>query len=69
MFGDKLRGQVEERLAFYETGEAPRKNLDVMKEAVAEVTTKPLQHGQIISHLKDFILASMLKTLFIANKE
>ncbi|TRY95112.1 hypothetical protein DNTS_003840 [Danionella cerebrum] len=38
VFGDKLRGQVEERLSFYETGDAPRKNLDVMKEAVAEAT-------------------------------
>nr|XP_060635456.1 nucleolar protein 56 [Anolis sagrei ordinatus] len=38
VFGEKLREQVEERLAFYETGEAPRKNLDVMKEAVVEAT-------------------------------
>uniref|UniRef100_F7E7W2 Nucleolar protein 56 n=1 Tax=Xenopus tropicalis TaxID=8364 RepID=F7E7W2_XENTR len=38
VFGDKLREQVEERLAFYETGEAPRKNLDVMKEAQQEAT-------------------------------
>ncbi|NP_957511.2 nucleolar protein 56 isoform 1 [Danio rerio] len=38
VFGDKLRDQVEERLAFYETGEAPRKNLDVMKEAVAQAS-------------------------------
>lgn len=38
MFGDKLREQVEERLAFYETGEPPRKNLEVMKEAVVEVS-------------------------------
>lgn len=37
VFGDKLRDQVEERLSFYETGEAPRKNLDVMKEAVIQV--------------------------------
>ncbi|KAF1675579.1 Nucleolar protein 56, partial [Pygoscelis papua] len=36
VFGDKLREQVEERLAFYETGEPPRKNLVVMKEAVVE---------------------------------
>uniref|UniRef100_A0A3B3T6I0 Nucleolar protein 5A n=1 Tax=Paramormyrops kingsleyae TaxID=1676925 RepID=A0A3B3T6I0_9TELE len=34
VFGDKLRDQVEERLSFYETGETPRKSLDVMKEAV-----------------------------------
>ncbi|KAL7854071.1 hypothetical protein AOLI_G00209150 [Acnodon oligacanthus] len=38
VFGDKLRDQVEERLSFYETGETPRKNLDVMKEAVAEAS-------------------------------
>uniref|UniRef100_A0A667WHJ4 Nucleolar protein 56 n=1 Tax=Myripristis murdjan TaxID=586833 RepID=A0A667WHJ4_9TELE len=38
VFGDKLRDQVEERLSFYETGEVPRKNVDVMKEAVKEVS-------------------------------
>lgn len=37
MFGDKLREQVEERLTFYETGAVPRKNVDVMQEAVKEV--------------------------------
>lgn len=36
VFGVKLRDQVEERLKFYETGAAPRKNLDVMKEAIKE---------------------------------
>uniref|UniRef100_A0A7N8Y7L9 Nucleolar protein 56 n=1 Tax=Mastacembelus armatus TaxID=205130 RepID=A0A7N8Y7L9_9TELE len=38
VFGDKLREQVEERLSFYETGEVPRKNVEVMKEAVKEAT-------------------------------
>uniref|UniRef100_A0A3P8RVU8 Nucleolar protein 56 n=1 Tax=Amphiprion percula TaxID=161767 RepID=A0A3P8RVU8_AMPPE len=38
VFGDKLREQVEERLSFYETGDVPRKNVDVMKEAVKEAT-------------------------------
>lgn len=37
VFGEKLRQQVEDRLKFYETGEIPRKNVDVMKEAVEEV--------------------------------
>ncbi|KAM9676054.1 LOW QUALITY PROTEIN: melanin-concentrating hormone receptor 2 [Dama dama] len=44
---EKLREQVEEQLSFYETGEIPRKNLDVMKEAMvqaeeaaAEITRK-----------------------------
>jgi RNA processing factor Prp31 len=36
VFGDKLREQVEERLKFYETGDVPRKNVDVMKEALDE---------------------------------
>lgn len=36
VFGDKLREQVEERLSFYETGDLPRKNVDVMKQAVIE---------------------------------
>lgn len=39
VFGDKLREQVEERLSFYETGDVPRKNVDVMKAAVKEVTS------------------------------
>ncbi|XP_063067014.1 nucleolar protein 56 [Engraulis encrasicolus] len=45
VFGDKLRDQVEERLTFYETGEAPRKNLDVMKEAVVEA-------GEVAAEIK-----------------
>lgn len=45
VFGDKLRDQVEERLSFYETGEAPRKNLDVMKEAV-------IQAGEVAAEIK-----------------
>jgi len=36
IFGEKLREQVEERLKFYEVGEVPRKNVDVMKEALLE---------------------------------
>lgn len=36
VFGKKLRDQVEERLKFYDNGSAPRKNLDVMKEAIKE---------------------------------
>lgn len=36
VFGDKMHEQVEERLKFYESGEPPRKNVDVMKEAIAE---------------------------------
>ena len=32
--------QVEERLKFYETGDLPRKNVDVMNEAVEEAAAE-----------------------------
>ncbi|XP_076053376.1 nop56 ribonucleoprotein [Oratosquilla oratoria] len=34
IYGEKLREQVEDRLKFYETGDIPRKNVEVMSEAV-----------------------------------
>ena len=36
-YGEKMRDQVEERLRFYDTGEQPRKNLDVMTEVANEL--------------------------------
>ena len=33
-FGEALKEQVEERLTFYETGQAPKKNLDVMRAVI-----------------------------------
>ena len=36
-FGEKMKEQVEERLTFFETGATPRKNIDVMKEAMSEL--------------------------------
>merc|ERR1712196_639506 len=38
VFGEKLRDQVEERLAFLTEGTRPRKNIDVMQEAIAELS-------------------------------
>jgi hypothetical protein len=37
VFGEHLRDQVEERLKFYETGDVPQKNVDVMKSAIEQV--------------------------------
>merc|ERR1712113_581650 len=39
-YGEKLREQVEQRLAFYETGAAPQKNIDAMREVSAKVEVK-----------------------------
>merc|ERR1712039_119846 len=36
VFGSKLKEQVEDRLKFYETGDLPQKNVEVMAEAVEE---------------------------------
>merc|ERR1712058_56295 len=36
VFGSKLKEQVEDRLKFYETGDLPRKNVEVMAEAMEE---------------------------------
>ncbi|XP_041368368.1 nucleolar protein 56-like [Gigantopelta aegis] len=36
VYGKHLKQQVEDRLSFYETGNAPAKNIDVMKKAVVE---------------------------------
>ncbi|XP_041786785.1 nucleolar protein 56 [Anopheles merus] len=44
VFGEALKGQVEERLKFYEQGETPRKNLDVMKEAI-QLASKQAETG------------------------
>lgn len=38
IFGEKLRDQVEERLAFLTEGTTPRKNIEVMQEAIKAVT-------------------------------
>jgi nucleolar protein 56 len=37
IFGQKLKEQLEERMIFYEKGTKPRKNIDVMREALKEV--------------------------------
>lgn len=36
VFGETLQKQVEDRLKFYESGDLPPKNADVMHEAVAK---------------------------------
>merc|ERR1712039_991085 len=37
IYGQKLKTQVEDRLKFYETRDLPKKNLEVMQEALEEV--------------------------------
>ena len=46
-FGEKLRDQVEERLAFFESGETPRKNIDVMKEAILELESEQMETSAV----------------------
>jgi len=37
VYGEAMKQQMEDRLKFYETGEIPKKNVDVMSAAVEEV--------------------------------
>jgi len=41
-FGETLRGQVEDRLKFYDTGDIPKKNVDVMHEVVEQLRTEQI---------------------------
>lgn len=45
LFGQTLKQQVEDRLKFYESGEIPRKNIDVMEEAIDLVSSEQ-QNGE-----------------------
>merc|ERR1712086_527339 len=40
VFGEKLKDQVEERLTFLTEGTTPRKNVEVMQEAIKEVAKR-----------------------------
>jgi RNA processing factor Prp31 len=43
VYGEHLKEQVENRLKFYETGETPAKNIDVMSQAEAEAAAVRLK--------------------------
>ncbi len=40
VFGDRLKQQVSDRLKFYDSGELPAKNVDVMQLALQEAETE-----------------------------
>ncbi|CAG9540797.1 unnamed protein product [Cercopithifilaria johnstoni] len=42
-FGEHLKQQVEDRLKFLESGSIPKKNLEVMKEAIEEAATTKIK--------------------------
>ena len=47
-YGESLRSQVEERLEFYESGKAPKKNIDVMSAVAKELAAarEELEKGE-----------------------
>ncbi|CCI44577.1 unnamed protein product [Albugo candida] len=51
-FGEQMREQVEERLAFYESGAAPRKNADVMAKVAADLKTERVNESTEVSKSK-----------------
>jgi nucleolar protein 56 len=61
VFGEHLRGQVENRLKFYETGEKPEKNADVMAKAEVEAESVRAKlakkEKKLKKHLKEEVKA------------
>lgn len=53
VFGETLKQQVEDRLKFYESGEVPRKNIEVMKEAIEIASKETPQETQTGKKKKD----------------
>lgn len=51
IFGEKLKTQVEDRLKFYETGDLPKKNVEVMQEAM-EAVAKEASEFTVVSKKK-----------------
>merc|ERR1719424_1031158 len=45
-YGDRLKEQVEQRLRFYDSGEAPRKNIDVMRAVMEELRAEGKLGGE-----------------------
>eukprot|EP00511_Aplanochytrium_stocchinoi_P003545 CAMPEP_0204833096 /NCGR_PEP_ID=MMETSP1346-20131115/15647_1 /ASSEMBLY_ACC=CAM_ASM_000771 /TAXON_ID=215587 /ORGANISM="Aplanochytrium stocchinoi, Strain GSBS06" /LENGTH=518 /DNA_ID=CAMNT_0051965357 /DNA_START=163 /DNA_END=1719 /DNA_ORIENTATION=- len=45
LYGDKLREQVEDRLKFYDSGETPKKNIDVMREVAKQIAAMGKENG------------------------
>lgn len=52
-FGEKLKEQVEERLEFYDSGTAPRKNTEVMKGVISSLQQEKgdVETGQLMTEL------------------
>lgn len=46
VYGEQLKQQVEDRLKFYESGEIPRKNVEVMKEAM-EIASQQIEEEKL----------------------
>lgn len=52
IYGERLRDQVEERLKFYETGAAPRRNIDVMEEISRELKAGSVKETKDVNSSK-----------------
>ncbi|XP_046911820.2 nop56 ribonucleoprotein [Dermatophagoides farinae] len=59
VFGQKLKEQVEERLKFLDTGTIPKKNLDVMNEAIEEAAVDIKKRKKKLKKEKKRKLAEM----------
>merc|ERR1712106_1213817 len=69
VFGTKLKEQVEDRLKFYETGDLPRKNVDVMAEAVEEAAEEIAKRKKKDKKKKKRLLMYLLWTQLLQGTQ
>ena len=48
-FGQALKAQVEERLAFYDSGATPEKNIEVMKKVIDSLDDEEIEETPVES--------------------
>ena len=69
VFGEILKGQVEERLKFYEDGTTPRKNADVMAEALKaaniHLDIDAIMDGEADEEEEDVVMADSTEGIYM----
>uniref|UniRef100_A0AC34QRH5 Nop domain-containing protein n=1 Tax=Panagrolaimus sp. JU765 TaxID=591449 RepID=A0AC34QRH5_9BILA len=60
-FGEHLKQQVEDRLKYFETGTVPKKNVDVMKEAMEEAEVEKVDAPKKVRKAEKKLIKKALK--------
>ena len=64
--GELLKEQVEERLKFYEEGIVPRKNADVMSQAMKEIGMMDLDLEEDLEDVEEKVVVAAAGMAFVS---